>query len=415
MVAGRRQLAPLRSFGFARVFLAGLASSLGTLLAAVALAVDVKDRTNSGIWVAGVLVVEFLPTVLVGLALGPLLDRLSRRSLMIGADLCRAAVFAALPFAPNAATIVALAAVAGLATGFFRPALNAGLPNLVPEDELAHANSLLLVTENVSWSIGPVLGGLLVAVAGPSAAYGINAASFVVSAVLLAHVPARLLQSATALTRGYWRDLLDGWAVVRSSAPLVTVTVVWSAAMIGCAFVNVGQVFLAKNVLHAGDFGYGLLFGAAGVGLVLGNVVGASLESRVRMSFLYGGGILLMGIGWGTAAGAPDVWVAAPLCVVGGLGNGIAGVCNPLLVQRGAPDVLRGRAITVVMSVNYVVLGLAMAAAGPVIDRLGARATWGIAGGVFAATAVLAVWMAARRAQDLPAGAVATDAGGFTA
>jgi predicted MFS family arabinose efflux permease len=410
VVAARRQLAPLRSRAFARVFLAGLASSLGTLLAAVALAVDVKDRTNSGLWVAGVLVVEFLPTILVGLALGPLLDRLSRRSLMIGADLCRAAVFVALPFAPNAGTIVALAAVAGLATGFFRPALNAGLPNLVPEEDLAHANSLLLVTENVSWSIGPVIGGLLVAIAGPSAAYGINAASFVVSAALLAQVPGRMLQSATALTRGYWRDLLDGWAVVRSSPPLVTVTVVWSAAMVGCAFVNVGQVFLAKNVFHAGDFGYGLLFGAAGVGLVLGNVAGATLESRLRMNLLYGGGILLMGLGWGTAAAAPDVWAAAPLCVLGGIGNGIAGVCNPLFVQRGAPDVLRGRAITVVMSVNYVVLGLAMAGAGSVIDGVGARATWGIAGGVFAVAALVAVWLAGRRAEVL-APTIATGAG----
>ena len=81
-------------------------------------------------------VVEFLPTVVVGLLLGPLLDRLERRSLMIAADAVRVGVFVALPFAPNAATVVALAAVAGLATGFFRPAVYAGLPNLVPDAEL---------------------------------------------------------------------------------------------------------------------------------------------------------------------------------------------------------------------------------------------------------------------------------------
>jgi MFS family permease len=410
VVAGRRQLAPLRSRPFACVFFAGLASSFGTLLAAIALAVDVKDRTNSGFWVAGVLVVEFLPTILVGLALGPLLDRLSRRSLMIGADLARAAVFCALPFAPNAATIVALAAVAGLATGFFKPALNAGLPNLVPEDQLPQANSLLLVVENVSWSIGPVLGGLLTAASGPSAAYGINAASFLVSALFLARVPARMLQSATALTRGYWRDLLDGWAVVRSSPPLVTVTVVWSAAVIGCALVNVGSVFLAKDALHAGDLGYGLLFGASGVGLVLGNVVGAELEPKMRTPALYGGGILLMGIGWGSAAAAPTIWLAAALCVVAGLGNGIAGVCNPLFVQRGAPDVLRGRAMTVVMSVNYVVLGAAMAAAGGVIDRLGARGTWGVAGAVFGFASLLAVWLAGRSSRQVTRAPIATGA-----
>src|SRR3954453_21315941 len=103
------------------------------MITAVALAIDVQERTNSGPWVAAVVVVEFLPTVLVGLLLGPLLDRLERRSLMIAADAVRIGVFAALPFAPSAGVVVALAAVAGLATGFFRPAVYAWNPHIAPE------------------------------------------------------------------------------------------------------------------------------------------------------------------------------------------------------------------------------------------------------------------------------------------
>ena len=71
-----RQLAPLGVSGFRLLFLSTLGSSLGTLLAAIALAIDVKDRTNSGLWVGAVLIVEFLPTIVIGLTLGPLLDRL---------------------------------------------------------------------------------------------------------------------------------------------------------------------------------------------------------------------------------------------------------------------------------------------------------------------------------------------------
>ena len=84
------QLAPLRLPGFRNLFYATLASSVGTLVAAVALAIDVQARTGSGLWVGAVLVVEFLPTIVVGLLLGPLLDRLERRTLMIAADLLRA-------------------------------------------------------------------------------------------------------------------------------------------------------------------------------------------------------------------------------------------------------------------------------------------------------------------------------------
>ena len=74
----------------------------------------------------------------------------------------------------------------------------------------------------------------------------------------------------------------------------------------------------------------------------------------------------------------PNVWVAAVSVAVAGTGNG-AVVCNALLVQRGAPDELRGRAFTLLMSSNYVVLGIGMIAAGPLTDELG-RTVWAIAG-----------------------------------
>jgi MFS family permease len=77
-----------------------------------------------------------------------------------------------------------------------------------------------------------------------------------------------------------------------------------------------------------------------------------------------------------------------------GAGNGAAVVCNALLVQRGAPDELRGRAFTVLMSSNYVVLGLGMLAAGPLTDALGPRTVWAVAGGLSALAAVIGLAMA---------------------
>ena len=250
------QLRPLRLPGFRNLFLATLGSSVGTLLAAVALAIDVKDRTSgsphSGLWVGAVLIVEFLPTIVVGLLLGPLLDRLERRSLMIAADALRVGVFVALPFAPNASTVVALAFVAGLATGFFRPAVFAGIPNLVPDDQLPQANALIQTVENASWAVGPLIGGLLTAAAGPSAAYGINAASFVVSIGLLLQIPPRQLQSERALSRGHWSDLRDGFAVALQSPSMRAVLVGWGIASLAAGAANVSEVFLAKDTFSAG-------------------------------------------------------------------------------------------------------------------------------------------------------------------
>ncbi|HKI93048.1 MAG TPA: MFS transporter, partial [Gaiellaceae bacterium] len=287
-VLTHRQLGPLGRTGFRYLCLSTLASSLGTLLASIALAIDVKDRTDSGLWVGAVLVSEFLPTIIVGLLLGPLLDRLERRSLMIAADVLRAGVFAALPFAGNAATIVALALVAGLATGFFRPAVYAGIPNLVSEEQLASANAIVQTIDNASWAVGPVLGGLLTAAAGPSAAYGLNAVSFAASAVLIARISPRLLQSETALTRGHWRDLGDGFVAVMRSRPLLAVLVAWGIASLGIGGSNVAEIFLAKDTFNAGDFGYGLLYSGIGAGLVLGSATSGVVLTRYGTARTYG-------------------------------------------------------------------------------------------------------------------------------
>src|SRR5919199_1487420 len=180
----RSLLAPLtllrRAAAFRLLFFATFGSSLGSLLAVVALAIDVKDRTDSGKWVAALLFANLVPGIAVGLTLGPLLDR------------------------------------------------------------------------------------LLVGVAGPDVAYWINAATFLFSALLIAKIPARLLQSETPITKGHWRDVAEGIHVVRTSLALTTVVIAWSLAMLGQAGYNVAEIFLAKNTFSAGDFGYGLLFGAGG-------------------------------------------------------------------------------------------------------------------------------------------------------
>jgi MFS family permease len=358
------QLAPLRLEGFRNLFFATLGSSVGTLLAAIALAIDVHDRTGSGLWVGAVLVVEFLPTIVVGLVFGPLLDRLERRSLMIGADAIRVAVFVALPFAPSAATVVGLALVAGLATGFFRPAVYAGIPNLVPDAELPRANALLQTVENASWAVGPLVGGVLTAADGPKVAYAINAASFVVSIALLVRIPPRLLQSERALSRGYWRDLRDGFGAALRSPSMRAVLVAWGIASFAVGASNVATVFIAKNTFSGGNVGYGLVYGATGAGLVLGAFASASALAHYSVGRVYGEALLLMALGSLTVAVSPDVWVAALCAVVLGIGNGAAVACNALLVQRGTFDLLRGRALTFVMSVTYLFVGLGLGLGG---------------------------------------------------
>ena len=404
-VESRSRLGLLRrSPSFGLLFLATAGSSFGTYLAAIVLTVDVYDRTGSGVWVAALLIADFLPIVVIGLLLGPLVDRLSRRGLMVVSDLVRVGVFVALPFVDQPALIVTLAGVAGVATGFFRPAVYAGLPNLVPDEELTNANSLLQTVETVAWMVGPVVGGLMLTAWSPSVPYVVNAATFLLSAILVARIPDGSLRSEESLTRGHWRDVADGVRLVLTSAPLRTVLIVWNVVLLGSAAINVAEVVFAKETLDSGNVGFGVIVAASGVGLALGSYLAAPSLGSLGLRRHYAGSIALMALGWGGAALSPTIWVAVPLVVVGAAGNGAAIISNQLLVQRGAPDRYRGRALATIMSTNYAVLGLAMAVAGVLTDEYGARWIWAVAGAVYVVAAVLTVlvtrWLPVAPAEE---------------
>lgn len=405
-----------RSPSFAYLLLATAGSSVGTFLAAVALTVDVYDETQSGVWVAALLIADFLPIVLVGLLLGPLVDRLSRRRLMIVSDLVRCGIFAALPFVDSAEAIVALAAVAGIATGFFVPAGVAGLPNLVRDEDLTHANSLIVAVETLAAMVGPVLAGVMIVAAGTtSLPYAVNAVTFLVSAALIARIPRHKLQSDESLSRGHWRDVADGLRLVVTARPLRTVLVVWNVVILGAAAVNVAEVFFARDedALDANNVGFGALVAASGVGLVLGSFLAPNALGKAGLRRAYVTSILLMAVGWGAAAFSPNIELAVLFVIGGAAGNGAAVVCNRLLVQRGAPDQYRGRALVTIMSTNYAVLGLGMAAAGIMTEAFGPRAVWQVAACIYLVGSFVALvmtrWLPVSQAEEWEAVEVSSE------
>ncbi len=370
---------------FRLLFLATLGSGVGTWMATIALTADVTDRTHSPWWVSALFIVTFVPAVIVGLVAGPLVDRLSRKKLIVAADIARIGVFVALPFVGSALAIVALAAVAGVANSFFRPAVLAGVPNLIPEEDLAHGTSLLQATDWAAATLGPILGGVIVSASGPDLVYWINAVTFLISVLLLVRIPARLLQSEQAITRGHWRDLADGFGAFRRSAAMLTVIVAFGFAMLATGLINVSEIFLAERALHRGAFGYGLLWTATGIGLVVGSLVsGALLESR-ELTDIYPLAFLPWAAGIFAAAISQNIWVAALAMVVAGFGNGLTFPMTVLIVQRYTEDRLRGRAFTLIISAHNLLLGIAMVASGALTEVAGPRWTYVVAAALLGA------------------------------
>lgn len=377
-----RRVAVLRHDMYRFLFSATLGSGIGTWMATIALTVDVEDKTHSTWWVSALFILTFLPTVVIGLVAGPLVDRLSRKRLLIASDIVRLAVFVALPFEDRPDVILALAGIAGIANSFFRPAVLAGVPNLVDEHELASASSLLQATDWFAAALGPVAGGALVSATGAHAVYWINAATFLFSAALIGRIPARHLQSEQGLTRGHWRDLRDGLDTFRRSQPLRTVLFGFGFAMLAAGLVNVSEIFLATRSLHSNAFGYGLLWTGTGIGLVIGSVLTGVVLERREVRDVYPLVFLPWALGTLGAALAPNVWVAALAMVVSGFGNGLTFPMTVVIVQKFTSDNLRGRAFTLIISVHNALLGCAMLAAGALVAAAGARWTFGLAAGL---------------------------------
>jgi MFS family permease len=171
------------------------------------------------------------------------------------------------------------------------------------------------------------------------------------------------------------------------------VLVAWNVFMLASAGINVAEVFLAKDTFDAGDFGYGLLVGATGLGLVLGSLAAGPLLEKHPVSRVYPGSILLVALAVGAGAIAPNVWIAAGCVLVVGAANGAAVVCNALLVQRGSPDALRGRVFTLLISASFGVFAVGMVVAGPLTDAVGPRWVWGAAAAFAALSSLLALVM----------------------
>src|SRR5919201_1902102 len=182
-------LALLRSErGARRFFAAHTQSSLGTGAAYVALLVLAYDRFHSPWAVTLILLADFLPAMLIGPVLGAAVDRFGRRRCAVIADVLRATVFAGLALAPGFGWVLGLALLAGLGTALFRPAILAGLPSMVDGERLPAATSLYGAINDLGHTLGPALAGALLLVAGAAAVMAANAATFAVSALVVAGI-----------------------------------------------------------------------------------------------------------------------------------------------------------------------------------------------------------------------------------
>jgi MFS family permease len=386
---------------FRALWAAELLSVLGDQLARIALALLVFDQTSSAALTALTYALTFVPAVLGGLLLSGLADRYPRRRVLIATDVLRAILAGAMaiPVLPLPVLWVLVGALS-MAAGPFKAAQLALLPQILTGERYVVGLSLRQVTGQSAQLVGFASGGLLLAAVEPHLVLGLNAATFLISAALIAHSvrPRPAPNPGAPWAPGETRPVLAG---NRALLPAITLV-----CLAGLFVVPEGIAAPYGAALGVGSLGVGLLMAAD----PLGSVIGAWLLARLRIPATRTAAVLLA-----AGAGVPLV-----LCVLGpGLEIsialwGLSGVFSTtyLIVVQAivvdlVPDHRRGRVLGRISTYLYTSQGLAILAGGFAAETTGPFRAVAEAGllGIVLVLCVGGWWRrVARSRRDLAAG-----------
>jgi MFS family permease len=396
----------LRHQDFRYLFLGQAASMIGDRVVVVALALFITLRTGSPADLGLVLGAQTLTLVVLLLFGGVWADRLPRHRIMIATDLTRAALHATLAVliftdAVRIWHIVLIEAAFGAAQAFFQPAYTGLIPQTVPESRIQDAKALSETTSNLAFLIGPLLATALVLGVGAGEAFALDAATFVLSALLLVRVhPRRRGEVVDAsASPSILRDLHDGWREVRSRNWVWITILVFTGAVL-CVYAQ--WYALAPSIardIYGGAGVFGMLEGVAGAGAVFGALVG--LRWRPARPLLVG---MLLVMAWPVqdglfALGAP-VGIVAVAAFGTGVGFSLLMIFWETALARHIPPRALGRVSAWDWMGSLALLPLGFLLAGPLAQALGARTVLGV--GCLIGLALLGLALLSHSVRELP-------------
>jgi MFS family permease len=420
---GTRLAASLRSGPLGvpafRLLTAGqLTSTVGDLCYAVALPWLVLSNHGSAAQLGIVLACYGIPRAVLTVPGGSLADRFGPRLVMLGSDAARCAltaVFAVLA-ANHVSSLAALAPVAAVLGGcaaLFLPASGALMPTLVDAGQLPTANALYTGALQFGMLLGPVIGGVLVAVTGPTAAFGVDAATYLVSAGTLALMAMPAIARKSAGRESAGRDSADRDSVGRESAGrgsagtgpsaddgvarepaniwsllrqarilqiILTVSVTANFALTGITEVALPALAHARF----GADGYGAVLTCLAAGSLGGTLIAARAGRRGRPSLVLGTALVVAAVAIGVAPFLGGLPGLAGAMLVFGLALGIDNVLAITMLQRWAPPAMLGRVMGLIMLAAAGTFPLSAAVAGLLTRHLGPTPLFPIAGALLA-------------------------------
>ena len=340
---------PMRQRRFRALWIASVSSNIGTWMHEAGAAWLMGSLTASSVMVALVQTATSLPVFMLALPAGALADVVDRRKLLLSAQAWMLVIAAALSFAtffqltsPLVLLILTFAIGAGAAMN--APAWRAAVPELVSRSELPAAVALTGLGLNLGRAVGPALGGIVVALAGPWAVFFVNALSFS-SVILVLYGWRRRPQSSPVPRERVPSAIRAGIRYVRY-APALQAVLIRTALVVPFASAPWALLpILARYELGLDSVSYGLLFGCLGVGAIAGAIILPKMQWRFSTDSLVAGGTVLFAATSLTLAEVRHFGVLLVALVAGGVAWFALMASFNLAVQTAVPLWVRARAL----------------------------------------------------------------------
>ena len=379
---------------FFPLWLGQLVSNFGDTLNYVALVVLVYRLSGSGLAVSLTVILEIVPVLLLAPFAGVVIDRLPRRAILVVSELVRAGLIGLLILATQTWQVYGIVAGLTAAGVFFNPTLQAVIPQVVEPEALLAANSVAWSTAQLVQIVAAALAGGLIASLGTAAAFGVNAASFVFSALMIARLrlPKQVSAGPPANQPGFaaWLDdLRAGVSYARRDRFISRLMVVQALASLAVGGTGALLIVLSQQHLRLPPEGFAWLLMAIGTGALLGPILFGSLVQDYRHARFLFLPYVIRGVGDILLALLTPLSAALAILAIYGLNTSTGMVVYNSLMQSEVPEALRGRVYTLMDVVWNAMQLVSLVLGGVLADRLGVRVTYYLGGALLLAAGLL--------------------------
>lgn len=376
-----------------RQFTASSVSNIGDGMTAAAMPLLAVSLTDDARLIAGVAVAAMLPWLALSLPAGVWLDRWNRKTVMVTANLVRACIYASIAATAAAGVLgiwalLALLVVVGCAEVFFDMSAQAFLPSIVEPGSLDRANGFLYAAEVVSNSfLGLPAGAWLFAVA-VGVPFGVDAASYLVAAILVASITVTRAPSVPAEPRttstGFVGELREGLSWLWAHSTLRTLAILLGVTNMCFAMGESIFVKFAFEQLGVGARGYGVLLAAMSIGSIVGGLASGRIARRLGAGTSVLVAYAVFAVADAVRAGVPTIAVVTATSVVVALAGTVWNVVTVSYRQRIIPTDLFGRVNSAYRFIGTGSIALGAFAGGQIAHVAGVRAPFFVASAVTA-------------------------------